>query len=80
MKNLPPPHLHLHLHLRLSRPLLSDLFKTLAQRQFVSRSPENMWIAVEGCCHGELDAIYATIAEAEKRRSIKARAANYFGG
>ncbi len=32
-----------------------------------------MWIAVEGCCHGELDAIYATIAEAEKRRNIKAR-------
>jgi hypothetical protein len=62
------------------RPLLSDLFKTLAQRQFVSRSPENMWIAVEGCCHGELDAIYATIAEAEKRRSIKARAANDCGG
>ena len=28
-------------------------------------------IAVEGCCHGELDKIYDTIVELEKRDNIK---------
>ena len=28
-------------------------------------------IAVEGCCHGELDKIYETVAELEKRDNIK---------
>jgi len=28
-------------------------------------------IAVEGCCHGELDAIYAAIQETERREGVK---------
>ncbi len=28
-------------------------------------------IAVEGCCHGELDAIYARVAELEHRNNYK---------
>lgn len=30
-----------------------------------------MKIAVEGCCHGELDNIYATIAAAEQQHGFK---------
>ena len=30
-----------------------------------------MKIAVEGCCHGELDKIYETITHIEKRDNIK---------
>ena len=30
-----------------------------------------MKIAVEGCCHGELDKIYETIAHLEKKEDIK---------
>lgn len=30
-----------------------------------------MKIAVEGCCHGELDKIYETIGYLEKKESIK---------
>jgi lariat debranching enzyme len=30
-----------------------------------------MYIAVEGCCHGELDTIYATLQEVERRNGIK---------
>lgn len=30
-----------------------------------------MKIAVEGCCHGELDKIYETIAYLEKREGVK---------
>ena len=32
---------------------------------------EKMKIAVEGCCHGELDAIYAAIAHLEKVEGVK---------
>ena len=28
-------------------------------------------VIVEGCCHGELDNIYASIAEVERRRGVK---------
>eukprot|EP00668_Euglena_longa_P029824 GGOE01037198.1.p1 GENE.GGOE01037198.1~~GGOE01037198.1.p1 ORF type:complete len:559 (+),score=115.92 GGOE01037198.1:67-1743(+) len=30
-----------------------------------------MYVAVEGCCHGELDAIYATLQEVERQTGIK---------
>ena len=30
-------------------------------------SPANMKVAVEGCCHGELDAIYSHIAHLEQK-------------
>nr|WJH19582.1 DBR1 [Euglena gracilis] len=30
-----------------------------------------MYVAVEGCCHGELDAIYASLREAERQAGIK---------
>ena len=30
-----------------------------------------MRIAIEGCCHGELDAIYSQIASLEKKNSYK---------
>lgn len=30
-----------------------------------------MKIAVEGCCHGELDKIYATIGYLEKKEDVK---------
>jgi len=30
-----------------------------------------MKIAVEGCCHGELDAIYETLEALEKKNNIK---------
>ena len=30
-----------------------------------------MYIAIEGCCHGELDNIYDTIKVIEKQKSIK---------
>ena len=30
-----------------------------------------MQVAVEGCCHGELDKIYDTLQYLEKRESIK---------
>jgi hypothetical protein len=28
-------------------------------------------VAIEGCCHGELDAIYASIARAEREKGFK---------
>ena len=28
-------------------------------------------VIVEGCCHGELDNIYASVAEVERRRGVK---------
>lgn len=35
------------------------------------RDPDFLNIAVEGCCHGELDKIYETIQEAESKNRIK---------
>lgn len=28
-------------------------------------------VAIEGCCHGELDAIYASLARAEREKAVK---------
>ena len=36
-----------------------------------SKPFENLNVAVEGCCHGELDTIYETIQEAELRGGVK---------
>lgn len=36
-----------------------------------SNSSGTITIAIEGCCHGELDKIYATIAEAESKSGKK---------
>lgn len=35
------------------------------------RSPCDMKIAVEGCCHGELDKIYATMKHLERKEGVK---------
>ena len=37
-----------------------------------------MKIAVEGCCHGELDKIYETIAHLEKEQNIKVSVASQY--
>lgn len=31
----------------------------------------HLTVAVEGCCHGELDAIYETIRQSEERAGVK---------
>ena len=33
-------------------------------------SSEYMHVMVEGCCHGELDNIYASVKEVERRRGV----------
>lgn len=33
--------------------------------------PHAVQIAIEGCCHGELDAIYTHIAQMEQRDNLK---------
>ena len=38
---------------------------------FFPYSSITMKIAVEGCCHGELDKIYETITHLEKEQNIK---------
>lgn len=42
----------------------------ISQRELVAL-PVAMKIAVEGCCHGELDKIYETIAYMEKKEGVK---------
>jgi len=37
----------------------------------VSLSPRAMQVAVEGCCHGELDKIYAAMRHLEAKENIK---------
>ena len=40
------------------------------------RRPSLLQVAVEGCCHGELDQIYACLAQIEEAQSIKVQAAS----
>jgi hypothetical protein len=40
-------------------------------RGYRTFSSQKMKIAVEGCCHGELDAIYASIKRLETEKSQK---------
>jgi len=36
-----------------------------------SKNKSSMKIAIEGCCHGELDAIYASLSRLESQHSQK---------
>lgn len=52
----------------------SRLIRTLARSSFTLRhvcARRGMKIAIEGCCHGELDAIYAAIAHLERVEGVK---------
>src|SRR5271167_1410794 len=55
------------------RQLLQSLLRhNIHSRPFSRRSRlRNMKIAVEGCCHGELDAIYASLQRLERDKSTK---------
>ena len=41
---------------------------------FFKKSPTSLTIAVQGCCHGDLNRIYKTVAEMEKKENTKASA------
>src|SRR5215471_18386647 len=59
--------------MRLNHQLLpSLLYRNIHSHPFSHPSRLlKMKIAVEGCCHGELDAIYASLQRLERDRSIK---------
>ena len=54
------------------RVILASFRNTTHSRHFARLSkPSKMKIAVEGCCHGELDAIYASLERLERERDQK---------
>lgn len=59
--------------MRLNHQFLPSLLRrNIRFRPFSPHSrPSTMKIAVEGCCHGELDAIYASLQRLERDKSIK---------
>ncbi|KAF8966394.1 lariat debranching enzyme, C-terminal domain-containing protein [Flammula alnicola] len=55
----------------LSRCKLRPAVTKIRVAAFSSRKPTPMKVAVEGCCHGELDAIYDQIRQLETRNNYK---------
>jgi hypothetical protein len=48
----------------------SRLIRIDSKSKYLTK-PQAMKIAVEGCCHGELDAIYASLSRLEREHSQK---------
>jgi hypothetical protein len=57
--------------MRLRLPLLQSPWKKpVSQIPKPTKGKRKMKIAVEGCCHGELDAIYASLRRIQQEKGV----------